>query len=53
MNLAIIILWFAIRVFTVCIGLLALRIVGLILRKIIQHVQHERIMRPRNMYFTA
>ena len=53
MNLAIIILWFSLRGLCISAAVIALRLVGWLLRVIVNHVRHELLMRPQNVYFIA
>ena len=52
MNLALIIVWLALRGLALCVILLALRFTVWVLRKGYERLQYERLMRPKNVYFT-
>lgn len=53
MNLAIIILWLSLRGLCIAAAVIALRLVGWVLRVIVDHIRHERLMTPQNVYFIA
>lgn len=53
MNLAIIILWLSLRGLMIAGALVALRLIGWALRLIVDHIRHERLMTPQNVYFIA
>ena len=53
MNLAIIILWLSLRGLCIAAAVVALRLVGWVLRVIVDHIRHEHLMKPQNVYFVA
>lgn len=53
MNLAIIILWLSLRGLCIAAAVMALRLIGYVLRLIVDHIRHERLMTPQNVYFVA
>lgn len=53
MNLAIIILWLSLRGLMIAAAVMALRLIGYVLRLIVDHIRHERLMTPQNVYFVA
>jgi hypothetical protein len=53
MNLAVIILWLSLRGLCISAAVIAIRIAGWVLRLIVDHIRHERLMTPKNLYFVA
>lgn len=53
MNLAIIILWLSLRGLMIAATVIALRLIVYVLRLIVDHIRHERLMTPQNVYFVA